>query len=133
MSWLVNATCDSSSKPAAYDSGTLRGQESLVNAKTHKSYVDVRPDRFISTCVDVIEDHHKRDSKLFLNRQGQFSTEDDKRTFSIQGWVWRDGERTQAPHNCVAHSGGRGLVLNIDYANDQQVAESEDGVDRTES
>ena len=104
-----------------------------VNAKTHKSYLDVRSDRFISSCVDVIERHHKSEAKLFLNRQGQYSTENNGRAFAIQGWVWKDGERTQATHNCAAHSGGAGLVLDVDYANAQQVAESEERVQRTES
>ncbi len=93
-------------------------------AKSSRSYANAVGAKLIAGCVDAIEDHHEREARLFLNKKGVLATEDGQRVFSIQGWVWKDGDRVRALHDCSVTAAG-GLVVSIGYP-EQNVAANEE-------
>ncbi len=109
---------------------TLSATTGAAVADTFKSnsgrtYTNAVGAKLIAGCVDAIEDHHNREARLFLNKKGVLATEDGQRVFSIQGWVWKDGDRVKAMHDCSVAADGS-LLVSIGYA-DQNVATSDEG------
>lgn len=98
-------------------------QAEIVTAKTNQSFVKAKQSKVISSCIDAIEKHHRKEARLFLNRAGQFRSGAD-RAFEIQGWVWKDGERVQVTHDCVVDVAGEGLNLSVNYSAKNDVAAS---------
>ena len=98
-------------------------QAESFTAEQKRSFVDAPNSKFISSCVDAIEDYHDRDARLFLNQRGSLSRINGMRSFQIHGWIWKDGARARATHDCAVHDGGEGLLVRVSYPEATEVAD----------
>ena len=75
----------------------------------------------IAQCVEAIQQHHDTDARLFLNNKANYREVEGARILSVQGWVWRNGERVGVTHQCTTQAKTQ-LALNVVYAEETQIA-----------
>ena len=78
----------------------------------------------IAQCVDAIQNYHDSSAKLFLNNKASYREVNGTRVLSVNGWVWRDGERVRVSHQCSATQVGENIALNVVYEGDTQIADA---------
>ena len=78
----------------------------------------------IAQCVDAIQHYHDSSAKLFLNNKASYREVNDSRVLSVNGWVWRDGERVKVSHQCTATEVDEQIALNVVYEGDTQIADA---------
>ena len=75
----------------------------------------------IAACVEAIQGYHSRDAKLFLNNKASYRNVDGRRSLSVTGWVWRNGERVRVSHECSNVDMGE-VALSVVFAGEEQMA-----------
>jgi len=78
-------------------------------------------DASIAACVSAIQEYHTEDAKLFLSNKAMYREENGERILSVNGWVWKNGERVRVSHQCA--SGSKQLALNVQFDNQVQIAD----------
>ena len=97
-------------------------QEPILVTSGHQPKVESQRNLAVRDCVETIQRYQHKDAKLMLLNKGYVRVENGWRSFSVDGWVWRNGDRVKVSHECVAHNGTDRLALNVSFAGDQPVA-----------
>ncbi len=75
----------------------------------------------IAACVDAIQSYHPTAARLFLNNKANYREVDGRRFLSVQGWVWKNGDRVRVSHECT-NTTMNDLAINVVFADEVQVA-----------
>ena len=78
-----------------------------------------------ASCVREIEEMWREsagDPKLMLKNRARVRTENDQRIFTIDGWVWAQGERILVSHECRVADGSHQVALAHSFPDHTQLA-----------
>ena len=75
----------------------------------------------VAACVDAIQAYHSKEARLFLNNKATYREVNGNRYLSVQGWVWKNGDRVKVSHECT-NTSMDDLALNVVFTDEVQVA-----------
>ena len=75
----------------------------------------------IAQCVSAVRKYHDSSAKLMLSHRGSVRQLESDKVYTVNGYVWKDGDRVAVSHQCRPVSARR-VALQIEYAGEQQLA-----------